>query len=60
MVPETALKLIRAITSEVLGRRGHRDIAENTRLVELAESVDALDHWLSSGGQLPTAWSRAR
>jgi len=59
MDPNATLELIREACADALALL---DTGEGPDAVELlgrlAESVDALDSWLSRGGFLPGAWSR--
>lgn len=61
MDPDVALRKIRELTRLI-----HSDafddleemIEQVTVAVELAETIDGLDNWLTHGGFLPGAWRR--
>lgn len=53
MDPNAALQNIREMVSATLA---NADESTSEWLLELCESVDALDEWISNGGFLPAAW----
>jgi hypothetical protein len=56
MDPDAALARIRVLAKEIL--RVPPDTEGEA--IELAETIDGLDGWLSRGGFLPTDWSAKR
>jgi hypothetical protein len=56
MDPEANLAEQRRLADAIL--QGTPTAADGRRAVRLAELVEALDGWLSSGGFLPAAWRR--
>ena len=54
MDPDAALEELRDLKTSVLDDVNGADNADARRLAEL---IDGLDHWLSTGGFLPGAWA---
>lgn len=52
MDPDAVLAKIREILQQ------HPERFDDERFAELANSIEALDYWLSRGGFLPQAWRR--
>lgn len=60
MDPDVALLQIRTLCEQVQESECKDDFDEPTVALELVDAVTALDGWLSDGGFLPSAWSKAR
>lgn len=59
MDPTAALKAIRQLVREIQAPAGDGYDTEG-KAEELAEVIDGLDCWLSSGGFLPAQWKGAK
>jgi hypothetical protein len=56
MDPQAALNYARKAASGVLDDMDHERATDPDDVQRLAESFQALDHWLSRGGFLPSDW----
>lgn len=55
MDPNATLATLLKLSQEILSD----DEGHTADVVELAEHVDAMNRWLSTGGFLPDRWARA-
>jgi hypothetical protein len=60
MDPNATLQQIRQLTAGLLNPKAKLKNGWAADARELAELVDALDQWLSSGGFLPSSWVKGK
>jgi hypothetical protein len=58
MDPDAALEKLRELVTEINENREQAIADPEWLLIEFAESFEALDNWLVSGGFLPADWKK--